>query len=215
MSPGFDDLKELAKILASDQAEEKLQEFLQFRPKLLMGFAGYRYSGDLALIVKPPIGTKYFADFGILQASQAGVHVVLVEIERSECPLFTQRGTPARTLQSAMGQVQDWQQWLKTNYSTFIQDVMDDVKKFPVHPEHTHNGRRRFRSPEEIEKTWQMYSGYKTAILHYVIIAGRWANLSEKHRERLLFLNSKGGDTTIYTYDEVARRAYARPFIIG
>src|SRR5205085_4228009 len=76
LSAGYDDVKALAELLANDPAEEQLQEFLQRRPRLLMGFAGWRYSGDLAFLVKPPISTQFNADFGILQSDQSGAHVV-------------------------------------------------------------------------------------------------------------------------------------------
>jgi hypothetical protein len=100
----FEDTIALAELLAADSSEEELQRLLTQRPQILLGAFGYAQNTDLAFLTKPPIGTQFKADFGILSFDQGGCTVHLVEIERANAQLFTQADTPARDLQTAMGQ---------------------------------------------------------------------------------------------------------------
>jgi hypothetical protein len=62
LSPGFKALSAFAELLANAPAEEEIQRFLATWPQFLMAVFGTRDDGDLALLYKPPIGTKFFAD---------------------------------------------------------------------------------------------------------------------------------------------------------
>src|SRR5262245_39316634 len=72
LSPGFPDIKAFAELLASEPSEEALQSFLENRPQIVTGLCGQGDDATLGLLIKPPIGTKFRADFAVLTANQGG-----------------------------------------------------------------------------------------------------------------------------------------------
>jgi hypothetical protein len=179
---------------------------------MLFGLFGEGGDSDQAFLTKPPIGTRFCADFAILNTSQGGSLITLVELEPSGEGLFTQQGTPARRLQGALGQIQDWAQWINQHKRTFVRDTVDLAKEMPKFPEVAANSSFRLWDAEHVESSWRTFGGFEDASIAYAIIVGRWSKMSEEHRERLLFLNRQQGKlATIYTFDQVARRAYDRP----
>ena len=213
LSPGFPDVRSFAQLLAIDPDEEALQRFLTERPQFLLGMFGQGDDSDVGFLTKPRVGPN-FADFALFNINQGGARVMLVELERSTATLFTEKGTPARTLQTAMGQVRDWHQWLTLNGSTFVRDAITELKTLPEFPDRALNGSFRSRSAEGIEQGWRQFGGYDDPVFRYAIVVGRWAKLSEEDQKRLLFLNKHDGNLhQIYTYDCVARRAYDRPAV--
>lgn len=139
---------------------------------------------------------------------------MLVEIERSSAQLFTDKGTPARTLQTAMGQMQDWHQWMCVNGLTFVRDSIAYLKTLPAFPQRASNGSFRSRSSEGIEDGWRGFGGYEDPGFDYAIVIGRWGKLSAEDRKRLVFLNKHDDKLhRILTYDQLARRAYDRPAV--
>jgi len=214
MCPGFPDIKALAELIKTEPAEERLQQFFEERPQFLLGLFGQGDDGDIAFLTKPPVGNDFRADFGILNVGQGGCSIRLVELERSSASLFTQSGTPAKTLQSAMGQVRDWHQWITANQQTFVRDTLERAKKLPLFPNKSDNNSFRLRSPESMEESWRHFGGYDDPMISYAIVAGRWGQMSEEHRKRLVFLNRHDGHLhKIHTYDQLARRAYDRPTV--
>jgi hypothetical protein len=213
LSPGYEDIKAFAALLVTEPPEEHLQSFLEDHPQFLMGMADSGDESNAAFISKPPIGTQYRADFAILRTNQGGAWIQLVELERASTNLFTQKGTPARLLQSAMGQVRDWHQWITLNQQTFVRDTVEMAKRLPQYPDRSENKSFRLRSADSLERSWRAFGGYDNPAISYTIIVGRWANLSEEHRKRLVFLNRHDSNLhKINTYDQITRNAFARPF---
>lgn len=214
LCPGFNDIKSLAELLSGKPSEESLQKFLEERPQILFGLFGQGDDSDLAFITKPNVGNLYRADFAILNVGQGGCFIHLVELENSSDPLFTSKSTPAKTLQSAIGQVLDWSQWIEENRPTFVTDIIRIAKNLPQFPEKSKNSSFRLRTPESIEQSWRAFGGYEFPAIRYSIIAIRWATMSDDHKKRLVFMNSKENkEFTVFTYDRVARRAYDRPAV--
>ncbi len=214
MCPGFDDIRDFAGLLSTEPGEEQMQKFVEEHPQFLLGLFGQGDDCDVAFITKPPIGTGYRADFALLNINQGGCRITLVELERPSEPLFTKRGTPAKTLQSALGQVQDWHEWITSNKQTFVSDTVEAAKALPEFPDRSPNGSFRLRSPEGIEDGWRAFAGYKDPFINYGIVIGRWSQLDAEHRSRLVSMNRQDQFVrTIYTYEQVARRAYDRPAV--
>ena len=212
--PTFTNIQEIAALLASDCREEELQVFLENQPKFLLSLFGIGDDGNLAFLVKPPVGSTYKADFAIIEYGQGGCYIWLVELERANANLFTEKGTPARDLQNALGQITDWKQWISVNKTTFSRDTITYAKNLPMFPQRASNNSFRLRPAESMEGAWRGFHGYDRPKIKYIIIIGRWANLTPTQRERLIFLNSEDNTNpvaTIYTYDQVARRAFDRP----
>jgi hypothetical protein len=212
MSPGFPDLVAFAKVLSLDPDEESLQQFLATHPRMLLGLFGEGGDSDQAFLTKPPIGTRFNGDFAVLNVSQGGCAISLVEIEPSKEPIFTKKLTPARRLQGAIGQVQNWAQWIDRNKPTFVREMVDLAKRVPLYPAEAPNHSVRLWEPDHIEQAWLTFGGFDSTVIRYAIIIGRWARITDEERQRLLFLNQdERRKQIIYTYDQVARRSYDRP----
>ncbi len=212
MCPGFPDITSFAQMIANDPSEEVLQQFLSEHPQMLFGLFGEGGDSDQAFLTKPPIGNSYNADFAILNVSQGGCKITLVELEPVQKQLFTQKLTPAHRLQGAIGQVQDWSQWINLNKQTFVRDTVDIAKKALKHPDKSTNNSFKIWESEHIENSWRSFGGFDDTIVKYAIIIGRWSKMSEEERKRLVFLNRQESKiVTIFTYDQIVRRAYDRP----
>lgn len=203
MQPDFEHIVAFAGLLAVEASEEKLQQFLTENPQFILYFLS-KGSDPLAFITKPSIGNSYRGDFGVLSVSQNGCEIDLIEIEQSSVPLFTARGTPARHLHTAMGQIHDWHQWITINQDTFVRDTLKLAQSFPILPDRSHNGSFALRS--DIEKLWYHFGGFS---IGYTIVIGRWGTLSKKHRSRLVFLNQHDiPNRRVITFDQLIRNAY-------
>jgi Domain of unknown function (DUF4263) len=213
LSPGYQSLLSLASLLASDPPEELLQQHLQANPQYLMGLFGSNDDGDLAFFSKPPVANRYVADFAVMQYGQGGAGLQLIEIESSSAKLFTKKGTPAKRLQAALGQIDDWRQWIVVNEATFLRDMLQRARDLPLFQGWGLSGSSvRFKEPDVLERRFREFGGFDYPIIGYSIIVGRWANLSEEHRKRLLYTNREHGNSqTIYTFDQLARQALVRP----
>lgn len=212
MCPGFPDIVALADLLGQEPGEEPLQQFLADHPALLFGFFGEGGDSDQGFLTKPPVGTNFNADFAILNTSQGGCSITLVEIEPSREPLFTKALMPAKRLQGALGQINDWAQWITSNKRTFVRDTVDLLKRAPQYPEKAPNKSFRLWEPEHVESSWHAFGGFDDAIVKYAIFIGRWSRLNPEERSRLIFTNrGEIAPATIYTYDQIARRAFDRP----
>lgn len=211
LTPSIDQVTELAELLVGAPTEEDLQRFFTRNSGFITGLFGFADSSTLAFFVKPRIGTKYIADFGVMTADQGSSAIHLVELEPSYAELFTQAATPARRYQAAIGQVTDWQTWIEPNKATFLRDLVNVAQTFPLWPARGENGAFRTADPVELARTWDAFGGNDFAAISYTIICGRWANLAPAHRKRLTFLNAQPGRYQTLTYDQVARTAYQRP----
>jgi hypothetical protein len=216
MCPGFEDIKALAMLLSKKPTEEQLQLFLEGRPQFLLGLHGHGDDSDLAFLTKPAIGSFYNADYAVLNVAQGGCSIHLIEIERADVALFTQKLSPGKALRSPMTQIRDWDQWISVNQQTFIRDILSIVTQLPLFPNRSCNNSFRLRSPESVESAWQHFGGYKHPHIKYTIIIGRWSRLSRQEQERLIFMNARDGSLhQIFTYDQLARRAYSRPTVLS
>lgn len=86
-------------LFSSARKEEELQMLLEQNPILLHQFAGLR------IFHKPPILTKFVADFAVLTPQR---HLVLIEIEKSTTRLLKKDGGVAAELSHAFDQVRSW-----------------------------------------------------------------------------------------------------------
>ena len=210
--PVFDEVLELAKLLGADAPEEALQQCLSLHPHLLLRALPTAGNGNLAVLTKPPVGTKYCADFAVLTYGQGGCYIELVELERAIDPLFTKAGTPARRLQGAIGQVQDWHQWIVPNRTSFVRDLVSRAMSCPVYPTRAENGSFALKSADDLEAAWRGFSGFDHAMITYTVVIGRWSLLSREDQARLVFLNQEGSWLcAVRTYDQIVRRAYDGP----
>jgi hypothetical protein len=86
-------------LIDASPGEEKVQDFLEKHEIFFASFLPQK------LLVKPPILTKHFADFAILNERK---ELLLIEIERPNLLLLRKDGNITAELQHAFGQVRDW-----------------------------------------------------------------------------------------------------------
>lgn len=210
-SPGAAGLFAFCELLASEPPEEKLQKFLVLHPGFLMGLFGTNDGGDLALIAKPRIGIKYVADFAVLQVFQGGATVFLIEIETSHAKLFTQTLSSARTLQTALTQVDEWREWVSPNKLTFSREILAQATECPMYGAGIESTKGyRFAERVAMEQSWQAFGGFRDPNVHFGVVAGRWGNLSADERVRMMSKFRGDNDLSVFTYDQLARQANYR-----
>lgn len=200
--PTTDELYGLCELLAQSPAEEAIQRYLELHPGYLTGLLGGPDNTDLAILLKPPIGTLYKADFCVLQAHQGGAVAHLIEIESSHERLFTKDGRTAKRLSDAMTQVEDWRIWIERERQHYSRELIRMARELPKLSEYQ-EGARGFRllSPDDIEFHWRSFGGYDQLIFSFTILIGRWSKLSNEEKARLLNRNREGvQNLRIFTY---------------
>ena len=214
-TPGYKSLREFASVLLYSSKEEELQNFFESNPFFLF-HSLFNLGADVkAVMSKPTIGGKYYADFGLIGISQGGCQITLIELEPANVNLFTQQGTPAKRLQQAIGQVDDWQQWIRKYKVTFAEELLESAKGLPqFEAKKSFNKGWKFCNSAGLDASWRGFGGSEYARVHYFIVIGRWSKLLEKHKKRLLHYNhERDRRYTIYTYDQLARKALRRPYL--
>jgi hypothetical protein len=211
-APGAGELFELCELLAAAPAERELQTFFQRNVGFLTGLFGTNDNLDLAVLFQPPIGTHHRADFCILQVSQGGALACLVEIESCHERLYTRARIPARRLNGALGQLDDWQSRIDRDPIYHAREFIEAACKLPLLGKVSAEASGvRFRREEEIRNLWYGFGGFEVPTFSYVVVMGRWSQLSADEKMRLIDFNrSNQGHRKIYTYEQLARQANAR-----
>ena len=211
--PSFIEIEQLAKLIVIDKSEESFQVFLQENPHFLFRLAPSTDDTNIGFLSKPPISNFNVADFVIFSFSQGGARMFLIEIERPNDKLFTKKLTPAAKLQTALGQIHDWDEWIKNNKQTFLNTSLRILKETPQYPKKTKNGSFTYWTKHQIEALWQGFGGNDYCTFQYLVIIGRWSKLSEKEKKRLMYLNQtyENQNIRIRTYDNFIRRAIEGP----
>lgn len=132
--PSFNQIKEVAALIMKNSNEEGFQKFFSKNPHFL--FRAIPSSGDaiLGFLTKPPISNFFNADYAIFTVGQGGCGITLIELECPSDRLFTKKLTPSAKLQTAIGQVDDWNQWLINNKESFINvclELLERNEKLP------------------------------------------------------------------------------------
>ncbi|MGE3832203.1 MAG: Shedu anti-phage system protein SduA domain-containing protein, partial [Parvibaculaceae bacterium] len=209
-TPNLKALIKLCELLAKNSEEESYQRLLEEHVGFLTGVYGSNDNSDLAVLFKPQIGTQYRADFCVLQVSQGGATAHLIEIESGHDRLFTKGVTPARKLQGALGQIHNWRDWIEKNRAHYSTELIRVAKELPRLGEaSTYPRGLRFHTPEVIESHWNAFGGSE-CFYSYCVVLGRWSTLLSKEKQRLIAMNRHSDDTTIYTYEQLARQATYR-----
>jgi Domain of unknown function (DUF4263) len=212
-SPSLLEIEELASLMLIDESEESFQKFLSKHSHFLFRQAFSTDESPLGIIAKPPISNFNFADFAIFSVSQGGCHIQLIEIERPSDKLFTKKLTPANKLQTAIGQVYDWKEWLQSNQQTFVNSAFRILKDSPKYPSKSEKGTFIYGAKNRLDSIWQAFGGNESCTFDYLIILGRWSKLTEKEKKRLILLNNSYSSQwiKIRTYDNFIRKAIDGP----
>lgn len=209
-TPGAPELFALCELLALEPREEDLQKFLEKNCGFLTGLLGGPDNSDLAVLFKPRIGTKFVADFCVLQAHQGGAVAHMVEIETSHEPLFTKKGNPASRLASALSQIEDWQIELEKNSSYYSRELVRMAQNVSSFDSFDENSRGfRFTTSEQVQQIWEAFGGADSCFFSFTAILGRWSQLKSDEKRRIMHRNQRG-KVKIHTFEQLARNANFR-----
>jgi hypothetical protein len=211
--PDLKEMKEVAKLIDKGSSEESFQTVFSRNPHFLFRAAPSAGGNNLGLLIKPPVSTFFNADYAIFSVGQGGCAINLIELENPADKIFTGSLTPASKLQTAIGHIDDWNQWLDQNRSTFAGDGLTLLKSMPEYPNKTKNGGFKCTSNVHIMKAWNAFGSLDSYYVSNLIVLGRWSRLSEKERKRLIYYNDKFRPVNlqIRTYDQLIRRGYDGP----
>lgn len=115
--------RELLRLIEVDSREEVLQNFLESHPIFFHVFLPKK------IIFKPPILTKYVADFAVLNARD---ELLLIEIERPGIVLLKKDGDITADLSHAFHQVRTWTQVLNDHRAAALEAIglkLDEVTR--------------------------------------------------------------------------------------
>jgi hypothetical protein len=93
--------------------ERDMQRLLEYQPRLLIQQIGA--GRDAWVIPKKRLGSEHETDSVIAQKASGGLVWYAVELERPQAKMFIKNGDPSATLNHALRQINDWQDWLSQN----------------------------------------------------------------------------------------------------
>lgn len=182
------------KVLESKK-EEHIHQFLNKNQNIVSFFS----SNDF-VCSKYRLADAFIPDFLIIGrehfSNDIRAHVILMEIERSNIPIFTKTGDPTSQLTHAIRQVQDWKTWMKVN-RTYLQTnlhkllVENEIKDLAS------------KEKQPIELKDAITHGFSE---HYIVVAGRRNSMNVKDRLRLSQMNDDLDNIKIITYDVLLDR---------
>lgn len=212
-SPSFNEIEQLASLILNDESEESFQQFLQVNPHFLFRLAPSTDDTNIGILSKPPISNFNYADFLIFSFSQGGTRAFLIEIERPSDKLFTSKLTPARKLQTALGQIHDWNEWIQSNSQTFFNSTLRIMESIPKYPKKNSTGSFAYWNKKQIKLLWDSFGAEEFCSFEYLIIIGRWSKLTDREQKRLMYMNRSYSNQNIRirTFDNFIRKAIEGP----
>jgi hypothetical protein len=138
--------------------------------------------------------------------------VFLVEIETAHEPLFTKKLSPARRLQTALTQIDEWREWINANKLAFTRDMVDQAVKCLEYKRGRSNSKGyRFLSADDLRSHWSGFGGDDDPNVHFAIIAGRWSLMTASEKKRFISKFRHNTACDVYTFEQLARQANYRP----
>ena len=93
--------------------EAPLQSFLAEHPSFLVRILPP--GANILLYDRPKLGSEYIPDFLIRVRNSQGSHWTCVELESPTVKPLNKAGEMSRKLAHAIGQINDWRDWLRDN----------------------------------------------------------------------------------------------------
>ncbi|HET8579443.1 MAG TPA: Shedu anti-phage system protein SduA domain-containing protein [Nitrospiraceae bacterium] len=100
-------------VLNDASSEGPLQTFLATHPCLLIRMLPP--GTNILLYDRPKLGSEYIPDFLISVTNSQGPLWTSIELESPTAPALTNSGEMAAKLARAVGQINDWRDWLRDN----------------------------------------------------------------------------------------------------
>lgn len=187
------DPDDVRRFLDGSRGEREAVQYLRKYPDLVSWTFCRTGGHSRFLLCEFPLGSSYRADFVALVSYSGAWEAHYVELEPVDDPVFTKKGLQSQRLATAVRQVNDWQQHLRTRASEVRQDLVrwigerDLLGHFPGHP--LSNQSRNY------------LSDMNTVLFeHFHIVIGRSSKMSEA-TIRHLGKFSGGAGVDVVTYD--------------
>jgi hypothetical protein len=110
------------------------------------------------------LGNTYRADFLIIGTSSDGYEFIFIELESPKGRITINNGYLGEVFRKGLDQIDDWKTWLNANFSLQLKETWNKAKK------------KEDALPDE-------FTNLKPERLHYVVIAGRREDFTEKTRD--------------------------------
>jgi hypothetical protein len=184
--------EEFEKVLECD-SEETIHQYLLKNTVFLNCLCD---DGSI-LFSKFKLADSYIPDFAILgqerSTNSKSAFVTLIEIERSDKPLFTKSGDPTSFLSHSVRQVQNWKTWIDENKAFLKNKYKDILIQYPIKQLVPSKKWQR-----NIEPFFGMDYGFYAT---YICIVGRRSSLTIKDNILLGQMNHDLSEIKIITYD--------------
>ncbi len=142
-----------------------------------------------------PFGSEFRADFVRLCPSSGAWDIDFVELEPPGCALFTRQGVPAKRLNSAMAQIDNWRTFIEENRPSVLRDLSRFVQKKELVFRH-----RDHEPANDVGQT--LYDPKCWVRWDYYILIGRRKLLSDDElRMKAAFANHH--NIEVLTYDRL------------
>lgn len=212
--PTRQEAETLAKLILEDKAEEAYQQFLNRHPHFLIRGVLPGWNTITGMLMKPGIGELHTADFAVFSGGQSGPQVDLIEIEKPTDTLFTRRLTPSTKLRIALGQLQDWREWLSLHPQAFLDTSFRRLERAEQYPRQIDEGSFYVGPKDQLKMGWNEFGGIPFNNFTYTVVIGRWSKLNSREQEKLLHYNTKHlpWEVKIKTYDNFIRDAVNNSF---
>lgn len=102
-------------ILDNAQSEILLQSYLSRHPSFLLQMLSHGRNAEV--YDRPKLGSEYIPDFLLNIENSQGKHWACIELESPVRDPLTSAGNISAKLNQAIGQINDWRTWLRSNIS--------------------------------------------------------------------------------------------------
>lgn len=110
--------------LDAETGERGMQKLLEGRPQILY-WALCRAGGHYRCVFREfPLGSRYKADFVVLNSYSGVWEVIFVELEPVDDRILTKAGLPTKRLAGAIKQVQDWRDYFESHKEAVRADLV-------------------------------------------------------------------------------------------
>jgi len=124
-------------------------------------FSNYNFGHHEAYIFREfRFGTNHTPDFMLIGKNSGGYEFILVELEAPSGRITMSDGELGEAFRKGISQVEDWDEWLEANFSSFKESIM------------------KYKHPKE-QIPLEFFELDKTRF-HYVVVAGRRTDFNEK-----------------------------------
>ncbi len=125
--PTSEAIRELEDLLETgERLEGPFQDLLERQPQLLASLVVGNW--ETYVIPQQRLGSDYVTDFLVLGVNSLGPQWLAVEIEAPRHQLLRADGDLRQSVNHAIGQIQDWRQWLTTH----VTEAQDDLHLYGI-----------------------------------------------------------------------------------